>query len=557
MQAYWVPLPDRSAALEGGADAYRHRCGECHGEDADNAAGPYLHDLELPDAFIDDAMLSDTHMALSNRDTTFDLAIEYTKRIQFMSALTQFPFVYLVKEKRWAHEDHTFLQPPETEHTPEPYGDRWTGGCDQCHSVRPDWRNAYPTPPDQQSDDDSKNGASSGPAVAELGIACEACHGPARSHVEHHRNPAQRYLAHLGGDAEDPIRQPNDLDHRRSSYVCAQCHAELVIHQDAEDFYPGQDLAEYAHVLQYLPDAPPPWLAQEMIDDPSRLNDTFWRDGTIRVAGRNFNGMVLSGCYTKSTMGCLTCHSLHDSDPNDQLKEVAQSDQVCVDCHPNEGRDIAAHTHHPADSAGSRCYNCHMPHTTVGLLGLIRSHRVDSPNAQRSMTTGRPNACNLCHLDKTLTQVSEHLTAWYGHAPLDREPAQKDVAASVQWLLTGDAVQRATAAWHMGWAPAQEASGTHWQAPFLARTLDDSYSAVRFIAGHALKSLPGFEDFEYDYIGTPAQAARALKAASDRWVMSANGMSEAALLINEGRMDMERVKALENAQDTTPVRVNE
>ena len=34
-----------------------------------------------------------------------------------------------------------------------------------------------------------------------------------------------------------------------------------------------------------------------------------------------------------------------------------------------------------------------------------------------------------------------------------------EVAASVEWLLKGDAAQRIVAAWHYGWQPAREASG--------------------------------------------------------------------------------------------------
>ena len=29
---------------------------------------------------------------------------------------------------------------------------------------------------------------------------------------------------------------------------------------------------------------------------------------------------------------------------------------------------------------------------------------------------GRPNACNLCHLDRTLGWTEQHLVRWYGHA---------------------------------------------------------------------------------------------------------------------------------------------
>ena len=63
---------------------------------------------------------------------------------------------------------------------------------------------------------------------------------------------------------------------------------------------------------------------------------------------------------------------------------------------------ISAHTHHRAESSGSRCYNCHMPRTTFGLLHAMRSHQVSVPTVKESLDHGRPNACNLCHLDKTL-----------------------------------------------------------------------------------------------------------------------------------------------------------
>ena len=49
----------------------------------------------------------------------------------------------------------------------------------------------------------------------------------------------------------------------------------------------------------------------------------------------------------------------------------------------------------------------------------------------------------------------------------------KQVAASLLWLLRGDAAQRAIAAWHFSWPPTVAASGTEWQAPFLARSLNE------------------------------------------------------------------------------------
>ena len=48
-----------------------------------------------------------------------------------------------------------------------------------------------------------------------------------------------------------------------------------------------------------------------------------------------------------------------------------------------------------------------MTATTYGLVKAIRSHLIDSPTVESSLTTGRPNACNLCHLDRTLDWTAD------------------------------------------------------------------------------------------------------------------------------------------------------
>ena len=56
--------------------------------------------------------------------------------------------------------------------------------------------------------------------------------------------------------------------------------------------------------------------------------------------------------------------------------------------------------------------NCHMPYTAYALFKGIRSHQIDSPSAKMTLRGGRPNACNQCHLDKTLQWTAERLEAW-------------------------------------------------------------------------------------------------------------------------------------------------
>jgi hypothetical protein len=173
---------------------------------------------------------------------------------------------------------------------------------------------------------------------------------------------------------------------------------------------------------------------------------------------------------------------------DDQLAPRAIGNGACAPCH----RMADGHSHHRAASTGSSCDNCHMPHTTYGLLKTIRSHQISSPSVRATVDTGRPNACNLCHLDKTLGWTADALAQWYGVSRPALGDDEESVAASVLWLLKGDAGQRAIVAQAMGWTPAQQASGAAWLAPYLALTQKDQYAAVRLIASRSMNTLPPF-----------------------------------------------------------------
>ena len=117
---------------------------------------------------------------------------------------------------------------------------------------------------------------------------------------------------------------------------------------------------------------------------PTFLEERFWPDGEARVSGRETNGMVETPCFKGGTLTCLSCHSMHQSDPNDQLAAGMDGDAACFTCHDEYKSQVQAHTHHAAESDGSLCYNCHMPHTTYGLLKAIRTHLISSPTVTSS-----------------------------------------------------------------------------------------------------------------------------------------------------------------------------
>jgi hypothetical protein len=157
-----------------------------------------------------------------------------------------------------------------------------------------------------------------------------------------------------------------------------------------------------------------------------------------------------------------------------------------------------------------------MPYTAYGLLKATRSHQIDSPTVDSSLETGRPNACNQCHLDKTLGWAAESLETWYDQAQPELTEVQRAVPASIIWLLSGDAGQRALMAWSMGWEAAREASGSDWMPQFLTQLLLDPYDAVRLLAHRSLRRHAGFEDFEYDFVGAPPQRQAAITRAAGR-----------------------------------------
>jgi hypothetical protein len=182
-----------------------------------------------------------------------------------------------------------------------------------------------------------------------------------------------------------------------------------------------------------------------------------------------------------------------------------RGNQACLQCHGEFEASLTAHTHHPSASEGSLCYNCHMPHTTYGLLKQARSHEVDSPSVSSTVETGRENACNLCHLDRTLAWTAEVMAEWYGQPAPPVSSEQEQTADGLLQAVRGDAGQRAMAAWHMGWAPARAASRADWFVPVLAQLLEDPYAAVRYVAGSSLSSLDEGVQLSGGHMGSTEQ----------------------------------------------------
>jgi len=503
--------------------------------------------------------------------------------------LIELPVVYHLEAARFIPRQAAFLQPPDA----EPVTIRWNGNCVQCHSVAGQPRH------DLLLDRFDTR-------AVELGIACESCHGPGERHAERHQNPLARYAARRDGEADATIIDPRRLDAGTASAICGQCHAYFVPRNEeqwwqsgfSESFRAGDSLEPSRQLLSY--DSAESEAA--LID--TTLDSLFWDDGTMRVGGREYSAMIESACFTRGhgdqKLGCLSCHSMHESDPDDQLAEGMRTDGACTQCHADVAARLTDHTGHSASSSGSRCYNCHMPYTSYALFKAIRSHRIDSPSIEGIVSSTKPNACNLCHLDRSLewtlgelarrkregADVNAALPAARGgssaggveaaHADgmaLDVQGTRSPhPAAAASWLFTGDAALRVVVAAAMGREAAHAASGDGWQALALAPLLDDPYAAVRFVAHRSLGEIlaartpphtakPARDVVAgYDFIAERSERRQAARDVAAR--LSPNGTRAGQralgpLLDAGGRLDADTLFEWQQRRDDRPVTIAE
>src|SRR4030095_10077645 len=93
---------------------------------------------------------------------------------------------------------------------------------------------------------------------------------------------------------------------------------------------------------------------EDLRKNPDFFNERWWEDGTILAGGREYTAISVAACYKRGNMSCLSCHSMHDSDPVDQLKPGMDGVAACTQCHQETKytRDVSRHTFHAANSPG-------------------------------------------------------------------------------------------------------------------------------------------------------------------------------------------------------------
>jgi len=220
----------------------------------------------------------------------------------------------------------------------------------------------------------------------EAGINCETCHGPCGEHIRVCEEAGEGVIPE---DLKIIITRTFTHDQHNSS--CSSCHAKM--RPLTSSYPPGETFFDHFDLI-------------------TLENPDFYPDGRDLGENYTYTTWMQSECVQSDQLDCIHCHT--SSGRYRYHGTVAEGNQACMPCHKENVSYPEAHTHHPADSEGSRCINCHMPKTKFG--GMVRSdHSMRPPMPSATIEFESPNACTLCHDDMSPEWADKFVREWREH----------------------------------------------------------------------------------------------------------------------------------------------
>jgi hypothetical protein len=355
------------------------------------------------------------------------------------------PFAWWPRAKGWFAQP--FFDPwiarEEDFHAYDKIDEPWAERCPWCHSTYPfEQRIARATVRDVGHGMEqffTKAGGSDRLDVEQqvtVGISCESCHLGGKAHAA----GATMSFVPRGAEAREGAPVPSTFAQERAdaaivNRVCAQCHS-----------------------------GPSPRLV----------------DGTALRNSSEALDLAASPC---TTARCTDCHDPHTGG-SDENRAIA----ACTTCHAQLG-DAAAQSAHAGHRDGTRttatCLDCHMPKIVMGIDRVVRTHRISSPTNPAIVATGGINACNVCHVDRSLQWTIDELRARYEVDLRATNTKLADQPMGERWLASREPALRLLAADALAHSSIAKLS-----VPSLEKQLKDPVPHVRVWTRFALESVP-------------------------------------------------------------------
>ncbi|HMQ91857.1 MAG TPA: cytochrome c3 family protein [Amaricoccus sp.] len=314
-----------------------------------------------------------------------------------------FDIAWDVERGRWypLYPDQQ-LQPGDGMHWTGPYKS-WEARCAECHATG--FRRRYDPATRSYS-----------PEEAEIGVGCEACHGPSSAHLDWAKDPA----------AYDPTQWPGltpegftvDLAASAETQIgqCGGCHSRR------EAFFDGN---------------PVPGTPYHDAYSLSLLREGLYHaDGSIQDEVYVMGSFLQSRMYARGVR-CSDCHDPHST----ELR--AEGNSVCTQCHSPAANprfptlrkadyDTPEHHFHQAGSEGAQCRNCHMIERTYMGIDDRRDHSFRVPRPDLAAETGAPDACTDCHSGRDAAWAAAEIAARFPESTR-RGPHFSTVFAAARW----------------------------------------------------------------------------------------------------------------------------